>query len=283
MLRHIYLSAAAISWAATLGVQAQQNKTGTPHGVPISTGSRSAVSMATVDGIGSVLLVQQIKMGAKQQNGSTAYIPVSIELHNISSKGITAFECNVVVHYSDGTERASVAGNDFVKTVDRARRYSAKPGATVDPKWTFGPGGHRTIQSSPTVLSNGAEPTFVEATPILVVFEDLTAVGDRARTQALAARRSADAQETEALITDISAIVAAPNRASALAGRLAELAKSGPPGSRYAVRAQLLRGYATMIQMGPDALGHDPITSQLTELRAEQQAFAQGAHIKEAK
>jgi hypothetical protein len=242
------------------------------------TSPRPKLSAVSDPALRSVLLTQSVSLGKARSEPGTPTVPLKAIFQNGYHVGITAYEVQLNVAYSDGGHRTFTAGADLIKTVAlAAAKAASNPNTPPDTRRTFKPGAVQPLSYWIPANKAGGMPVSVDVAPTAVVFEDLTARGDAGVIASIAARRAREAKDYDDLLADIAQIMAATDHAAALNAHVNKLSQDGSKKTiqSAAWRINLLGAVRVLLASGDEA-----VNRQVFWWREERDSVLRGASIK---
>jgi len=157
----------------------------------------------------AVLAVENVELGQIPTTipGEVGqYLPITVQLRNVSPKAVTAYEISFDLLYSDRTSTTTGWTEDLAFPI----AASKLPGALPMPNTTLNPGDLHSITQQVRLDHGGAWPIQAVAHVLLVVFGDRTGLGDPKKLSLVFLGRRETAEHLANLVAQVTEAESSP-------------------------------------------------------------------------
>lgn len=163
------------------------------------------------------LQVVRATLGDAPPAGATG-TPVTLELRNVGSKALSAYEIALDVTYADGTHVTTAITEDIVYTI----ALSSVKGALPTPNATLKPGETHTVSSLLKLAPSGARATAVSAKVVTVLSLNRTTAGNEKTIKLILTARREQAERLSAMLAKLETVKSSSDQDAAFANAIAE-------------------------------------------------------------
>ncbi len=215
----------------------------------------------------NTLWVRGIKFNPNPTRG---FISADVQLQNAAAQAITAYKCQLLITFDDGSQATQDLTEDVLPSLTEARIASSAPGRTrPGSRGDLFAGQTYTTLTSVRLRANGARPVSATGSIEMILYEDGLAVGDASTARMILSSRRQRSADMAATIAELQGILA--DKEMMLAASNPDI--NEPNGTRRRALNQRLAARIEQLKQSPGTSG------EVRELMHFQDTLTNGGFI----
>jgi len=182
---------------------------GTQSAAPAAAAPAQAGLLPQVPDLSSYLAIDSVSPGSIEASPDSpgTYLPLTVEMHNVAAKAITAYRMVITLQYPDGSSSTAALMEDCSYTIAEMKT----PGVLPIPNSTLNPAETHVITQRVRLAQDWQMPVRFTPAVTMLVFGDRTGIGDPKAIAMVGGARRQMRRELAALIAQVNDAESAPD------------------------------------------------------------------------